>query len=334
MGDHRTGSQCGTRRPAHSAPATPRNLETICLKCLQKNPAKRYASAEALADDLQRYLDGRPILARSIGAAERTVRWCRRNPWPTALVRLLTIAVVASAGAAVYIERQRGEIEQQKNVAEDRLQVYRKAVNTFVNEVPAVGENVPLSGEVRREMLELVMRMLEESQGKADVGAATEHGMIAIEIRKGDLATSHREFDKAQGHYASARRRAEEALKGNPPERDKATGNLATAMFEQARLAMTLNRLDEAVELLEKCVALRRQVVQTPASGEIPPAQAKAEFGKTLAKLSEALRNKGQSDDALKHIREGIAFLEQAQDGTLTGRRADLVKRDLALAAC
>jgi WD40 repeat protein len=93
--------------PSQLQTRTPRDLGTICLKCLQKEPGRRYASAEELADDLRRFLDGRPIRARPAGKLERAWRWGRRNPalaLLTASVSVLALVTVAvSVGAAVRL---------------------------------------------------------------------------------------------------------------------------------------------------------------------------------------------------------------------------------------
>ena len=91
--------------PSRLVPRIARDLETICLKCLNKEPSKRYESARALADDLARYCSGRTILARRASALERGTKWARRRPAAAALVALSLIAVLGLAvWGALYVD--------------------------------------------------------------------------------------------------------------------------------------------------------------------------------------------------------------------------------------
>ncbi len=97
------------RPPRQHDRAIPRDLETITLKALAKEPERRYATAQELADDLQRFLDERPIQARRPSLVERLWRWYRRNPALAAATCLAGLALLAVSTIFDPVGRQRGE---------------------------------------------------------------------------------------------------------------------------------------------------------------------------------------------------------------------------------
>ena len=105
--------------PRRRNPAVPRDLETICLKCLEKDPMRRYRTAQELAEDLARYLRHEPVQARPVGRPEKAWRWCRRNPMATAFVLTLCVAL----GLSLWLlEKVNQERKKQKALADEVMQ--------------------------------------------------------------------------------------------------------------------------------------------------------------------------------------------------------------------
>jgi serine/threonine protein kinase/WD40 repeat protein len=112
-------------RPRLLNAGVPRDLETICLKCLEKEPSHRYATAQELADELGRFLADEPVHARPISSAGKLSRWCRRKPGLAALasavILLLLAVVVGTPIANIRISRARAEAEWNLYAADMRL---------------------------------------------------------------------------------------------------------------------------------------------------------------------------------------------------------------------
>ena len=115
--------------PRDLQPGLPVDLETICMKALQKDPASRYASCADLAADLRRFINGEPILARPVSRLERMWRWCRRNPKvavPSGLAGVFIVSTAlistwawnSAATAADQIAKERDNVKEQRDEAE------------------------------------------------------------------------------------------------------------------------------------------------------------------------------------------------------------------------
>jgi predicted Ser/Thr protein kinase len=95
-------------------PQVPKDVETICHQCLQKDPAKRYASAEALAEDLRRFGAAEPVMARRLGVLERAAKWARRRPAVAGLLGLVALVGAAGLGGVLWAL---GEAVRQRDLA-------------------------------------------------------------------------------------------------------------------------------------------------------------------------------------------------------------------------
>jgi tetratricopeptide (TPR) repeat protein len=158
-----TLEQVRTQEPAaprQLQPGVPRDLETICLKCLRKSPRERYISADELADDLRRFQEGKSVRARPIGRARRLARWCRRHPGVASLTAALVVIVVASlAGLTALWLRAKTEASR----AERSSRQARQAIDDyFVRVSEDTLLNEPGMQRLRYDLLQAALRYYQE----------------------------------------------------------------------------------------------------------------------------------------------------------------------------
>jgi WD40 repeat protein len=137
--------------PGRLQPGVPRDQETVCLKCLRKDPAKRYSSAGALGEDLGRWLGGEPIRARPVGVLERGLKWVRRNPVVAALLALVVSVTVLGVGLVVG-QWQRAEAERRD--AEEQRDRARRASEEADRRAEAEQRASTLADEQRRQAVQ------------------------------------------------------------------------------------------------------------------------------------------------------------------------------------
>ena len=281
--------------PRQLMPKLPVDLETICLKALQKDAAKRYASCQAMADDLGRFLRNEPIQARPVSKAEQFWRWCRRNPLVASLSLAAGLALVAVAGisswSAVTLSKKNEEIKQQAEIArnnESRALEQEKIAKD--NEQRAV-EQEGLAKSRASSLVETVKNIflsvnsidVDENPRMEESRNGIIGGLLPLLEREvlQDMPTDDRALllqyglQKSMADNYFATNRKEEAAKlytelekafGERAERkktDAARANYATAVRAMGDLKRELYRdLDASLEYFQKQLAIANEVWQ------------------------------------------------------------------------
>ena len=304
--------------PGQLSPGLPKDLETITLKCLQKEPGRRYATAEELADDLGRFLRGEPIVARPISSVEKVIRWCRRKPREASLTLtaagLVAALFVGSVAAAVVFRAKNGEITRRnveiagQNVAlaDERDAVHRvsdynaEQVRFLVRDLAYRLKTLGLTRE-RQKLVEYLLtsigkmeRLTEEGAGIADrarVSGYVQIGELYAEVAQADRARAAELLPKAEEYFQKAHDIAV-TLADARPESDLARGNLALAKSRLARSAQVRGETSPAGPLLADALRLRQDIVDAPKStagsrDALFPADALASLAESHAELAD-----------------------------------------------
>ncbi|MCS6978294.1 MAG: protein kinase [Gemmatales bacterium] len=204
--------------PSRLQPTIPKDLENICLQCLQKEPKKRYASAQELADDLRRFLNGEPVRARPVGPLVRLWRWSRRNPrvavlLATVLILLTAIAITSTIFALLLnAETQAKEAQRQQalrneatalDIMNEALELLRSQVTDFytsLRDTPNIPQSLrdDLLAKSDKELDRLMEIAAERFKLQPAVGIRMRAGILQ---RKGDIALAAGQLREAEQHF-------------------------------------------------------------------------------------------------------------------------------------
>jgi tetratricopeptide (TPR) repeat protein len=234
----------------------PRDLETICLTCLEKSPSRRYRTAEAVADDLQRWLEGRPIKARRISPPGHAWRWCRRHPAVAGLLATLALTL-ATGTVGLFVLLNQAEAERAR-LAEARRRA--EAYEQF-SASPADQLGLFLRTTIRHEPITtrdtltaalLKLRNSIRDPRNRDILPSTTIGMLEGEI--GWALMSHNRLDESRELLRQAIADLQRSLANDPEERE-ARDYLGDALFLSGCLAEEAGQFEDALNWFEQVVA-------------------------------------------------------------------------------
>ena len=202
--------------PRRLSPGLPRDLEIICLKCLQKDPRKRYASAEALAEDLRRFAAGEPISARPAGVSERAWKWARRRP---ALAALLAVCAAAALALAVEGTLWSIQVRAERDRTRHSLDVARQAINDLYTKMASERLfDEPQLDPLCQELLEKAQRLNEELAREHSDNIDVQRESALAWFRIARIRSLREQLDAAEQAYGEAISRQEKLSHDFPEE--------------------------------------------------------------------------------------------------------------------
>jgi serine/threonine protein kinase len=294
-------------------PKVSADLQTICLKCLEKDPARRYPSAQALAQDLQRFVQGEPIQARPVGTVERAWRWCRRKPVPAALVAVLLLFF---GGGLPLVTALWAHAAQQTREAEKNLELAtlqeRKAKEHAdevieqkrkVEDEKKKAEDAQRKAEQEKQKAEDAQRKAEEEKKKVEESFHLAHDAVnkfyvQIDARLAAVAGLEG-LRKELGQQALQYYKEFERLGGNNPALQ---GELAEVQARVARIIRDTGSKAAGLEAYLKAQATYEKLVAADPSN----VTYRLELAHTYSDISAI-------HEALGHARESTAELQKAR---------------------
>ena len=254
-------------------PSIDRDLETICSKCLEKEPARRYESAELLADDLSRYLQGEPILARPLSGPERTWRWCRRNPAVASLIASTIMALLlALIGTTVGLVRESVQREIAETAQQESEEGFRQAREMLDNLYMRVSEeklrNLPGFQALRQQLLAEAQDYYQRFLSQRGDDPTLRDQLAVAHFYKGRITEEIGTAEDALYSYNQARRMQEQLVSESPRnlEHLRRLGDTLNAI---GNVLNRQNKPNEARDAYQQAVTIRRRLArEEPEIGE------------------------------------------------------------------
>jgi len=298
--------------PRRLIPGVPRDLETVALKCLVKNPARRYASAQGLADDLDNCIHHRPIAARPTGAVERLVKWGRRRPAAAAVAAATVVGLALLAAViAIYtahlratldqVDEQRGRAETALAAESRRRSQARTALDRLTDQLIAGVQGGAVRPEDQLKQLSETLDAYRDFAADAGPDATSQLSVVAALRQSARIHhLANRPADATRALDAATSLAEKLAADGDPA----AVEAWAVSLFERARHHGNLGRHAEAVVDALKSADLERALPSRDA-----PA-GRYRLGRVLIAAVVSGRRAGQADTADAAEREALSTFE------------------------